>query len=88
MANKHKKKTNKKNGSGKRNDKKNAKLLPFVSVCTPTFNRRPFIPAMIKCFERQLVQKTEWSGLLLTMEQIRSKTWENDTHSSSALFQV
>ena len=21
---------------------------PFVSVCTPTFNRRPFIPAMLK----------------------------------------
>ena len=26
--------------------------LPFVSVCTPTFNRRPFIPYIIKCFDR------------------------------------
>jgi glycosyltransferase involved in cell wall biosynthesis len=26
---------------------------PFVSVCTPTFNRRPFIPYMIKCFQQQ-----------------------------------
>ena len=26
---------------------------PFVSVCTPTFNRRPFIPIMLKCFEHQ-----------------------------------
>ena len=26
---------------------------PFVSICTPTFNRRPFIPIIIKCFENQ-----------------------------------
>lgn len=26
---------------------------PFVSVCTPTFNRRPFISAMIRCFNEQ-----------------------------------
>lgn len=24
--------------------------LPFVSICTPTFNRRPFWPMAIKCF--------------------------------------
>jgi len=29
------------------------KKYPFVSVCTPTFNRRPFINAMIKCFDHQ-----------------------------------
>ena len=29
------------------------KTYPFVSVCTPTFNRRPFIPAMISCFNNQ-----------------------------------
>lgn len=29
------------------------KKYPFVSVCTPTFNRRPFIPAMISCFDNQ-----------------------------------
>lgn len=36
--------------------------LPFVSVCTPTFNRRPFIPFMIKCFEHQTYpkDKMEW----------------------------
>jgi glycosyltransferase involved in cell wall biosynthesis len=28
-------------------------IMPFVSVCTPTFNRRPFIQSMIKCFEHQ-----------------------------------
>lgn len=40
----------------------NKKKLPFVSVCTPTFNRRPFIPFMIKCFEHQTYpkDKMEW----------------------------
>ena len=35
---------------------------PFVSVCTPTFNRRPFIPAMLKCFDHQIYPKhrMEW----------------------------
>ena len=29
------------------------KFYPFVSVCTPTFNRRPFIPIMFQCFLQQ-----------------------------------
>ena len=35
---------------------------PMVSVCTPTFNRRPFIPYLIKCFEHQTYpkEKIEW----------------------------
>jgi glycosyltransferase involved in cell wall biosynthesis len=35
---------------------------PFVSICTPTFNRRPFIPFLIKCFEHQIYprDKMEW----------------------------
>jgi glycosyltransferase involved in cell wall biosynthesis len=35
---------------------------PFVSICTPTFNRRPFIPMAIKCFEHQTYprDKMEW----------------------------
>jgi glycosyltransferase involved in cell wall biosynthesis len=35
---------------------------PFVSICTPTFNRRPFIPTAIKCFEHQTYpkDKMEW----------------------------
>jgi len=35
---------------------------PKVSVCTPTFNRRPFIPYLIKCFENQTYPKEniEW----------------------------
>ena len=37
-------------------------LLPFVSICTPTFNRRPFIPFLKKCFEHQTYPKDriEW----------------------------
>ena len=38
--------------------------LPFVSVCTPTFNRRPFIPSMIKCFNHQTYPKIKLNGLL------------------------
>jgi len=35
---------------------------PFVSICTPTFNRRPFIPIIIKCIENQTYprDKMEW----------------------------
>ena len=36
--------------------------LPFVSICTPTFNRRPFIPYLKKCFNHQTYPKDriEW----------------------------
>ena len=45
---------------GKKQD--NKVILPFVSICTPTFNRRPFIPAMLKCFDHQTYPKDrmEW----------------------------
>ena len=47
-----------------KNKKKSTKQteFPFVSLCTPTFNRRPFIPYMIKCFEHQTYPKNkiEW----------------------------
>jgi hypothetical protein len=35
---------------------------PFVSVCTPTFNRRPFIPIMFECFKNQTypMDRIEW----------------------------
>ena len=47
---------------GKKSKSKNLDNLPFVSVCTPTFNRRPFIPSMIKCFNHQTYpkHKIEW----------------------------
>ena len=36
--------------------------LPMVSVCTPTFNRRPFIQMMFQCFRNQTYPKDriEW----------------------------
>ena len=50
---------------GKKNRKKkkvspNGK--PFVSVCTPTYNRRVFLPQLIKCFQAQTYPKElmEW----------------------------
>ena len=47
---------------GKKNKNKTSKIFPLVSVCTPTFNRRPFIPYLIKCFESQDYpkDKIEW----------------------------
>jgi len=49
---KRKKKVKKVSASGK----------PLVSVCTPTYNRRQFIPFLIKCFEAQTYPKEliEW----------------------------
>jgi len=37
-------------------------VLPLVSVCTPTYNRRPFIPSMLNCFKHQTYPKEriEW----------------------------
>jgi glycosyltransferase involved in cell wall biosynthesis len=39
-----------------------SKRFPNVSICTPTYNRRPFIPMIIKCFEQQNYprDKMEW----------------------------
>ena len=36
--------------------------LPFVSICTPTFNRRPFIETMFQCFRNQTYphSRMEW----------------------------
>lgn len=36
--------------------------LPFVTICTPTFNRRPFIPIMLQCFRNQVYprDRMEW----------------------------
>jgi glycosyltransferase involved in cell wall biosynthesis len=51
---------------GKNNKRKtNKHVLPFVSVCTPTFNRRPFIPFMIKCFEHQTYPKDRMEWIII-----------------------
>ena len=50
---------------GKKNNNKNkksSKNFPLVSVCTPTYNRRPFIETMFECFRNQDYPKSriEW----------------------------
>lgn len=46
----------------KRRQRLQRQELPFVSVCTPTFNRRPFIPYIIKIFQNQTypADRMEW----------------------------
>jgi glycosyltransferase involved in cell wall biosynthesis len=48
-------------------DKQKNKLssVPFVSICTPTFNRRPFIPYIIKCFENQIYPKDKMEWIII-----------------------
>ncbi len=50
-------KNNKKHKKNKKNiqceNKQCETVYPFVSICTPTFNRRPFIPFIKKCIENQ-----------------------------------
>jgi len=40
-------------------------IKPFVSVCTPTFNRRPFIESMIKCFKHQDYPKDRMEWIII-----------------------
>jgi glycosyltransferase involved in cell wall biosynthesis len=45
--------------------KKNNKKYPFVSICTPTFNRRPFIEIIIKCFNSQTYPKNRMEWIII-----------------------
>ena len=72
----NKKSTGKKNGHTKV-DKNNKQIhtapiqrgpndhMPFVSICTPTFNRRPFWPMAIKCFEEYDYPKDRMEWIIL-----------------------
>ena len=42
-----------------------SETLPFVSICTPTFNRRPFIPFIRKCFEHQTYPKDRMEWIII-----------------------
>jgi len=46
-------------------NKNKSTKFPFVSVCTPTFNRKPFVNMMIKCFESQTYPKNKIEWLIL-----------------------
>jgi glycosyltransferase involved in cell wall biosynthesis len=50
---------------GKNNKKNKISKQPFITVCTPTFNRRPFIPMMLKCFENQTYPKDKIEWIIL-----------------------
>lgn len=39
--------------------------LPFVSVCTPTFNRRPFIEMMFQCFRNQTYPRSRMEWIII-----------------------
>ena len=39
--------------------------LPFVSICTPTFNRRPFIPYIIQCFKNQTYPRNRMEWIII-----------------------
>jgi glycosyltransferase involved in cell wall biosynthesis len=41
------------------------KELPFVSICTPTFNRRPFWEYTIKCFMHQNYPKDKMEWIII-----------------------
>jgi len=53
------------NSNNNNNNNNNYSNLPFVSVCTPTFNRRPFIEMMIKCFDSQDYPKNKMEWIIV-----------------------
>ena len=50
---------------GKKNKEKKHNDLPFVSICTPTFNRRPFWEYTIKCFNHQDYPKDKMEWIII-----------------------
>jgi glycosyltransferase involved in cell wall biosynthesis len=38
---------------------------PFVSICTPTFNRRPFLPYLFECFINQTYPKNKMEWIIV-----------------------
>ena len=50
---------------GKKNKDKKQCDMPFVSICTPTFNRRPFWEYTIKCFNHQDYPKDKMEWIII-----------------------
>ena len=40
-------------------------IFPYISVCTPTFNRRPFVASMIQCFDHQTYPKDRMEWIII-----------------------
>ena len=81
----------------KRAKKVSANGKPFVSVCTPTYNRRIFIPNLIRCFKSQTYPKQlmEWividdgenrNSFLTEIKKIEFVTKINEDGSKLTLF--
>lgn len=49
------------------------KNYPFVSVITPTYNRRKFIPSLIQCYEHQDYRKDRMEWIILDDGQDKVK---------------
>jgi glycosyltransferase involved in cell wall biosynthesis len=56
---------NKSKKPANKNTSNNDDKYPFVSVCTPTYNRRPFIEGMIKCFNNQTYPKDKMEWIII-----------------------
>jgi len=54
-----------KNETNKNKNKNKNKNLPFISVCTPTYNRRPFYEMTIKCFNHQTYPKDRMEWIII-----------------------
>lgn len=50
---------------GKKPKKPTHLIKPLVSICTPTFNRRPFIKTLIKCFQHQTYPKDKMEWIII-----------------------
>ena len=45
--------------------KKTYDHLPLVSICTPTFNRRPFINNIIQCYKNQTYPQVRMEWIII-----------------------
>jgi glycosyltransferase involved in cell wall biosynthesis len=59
---------------------KQKKKLPFVSICTPTFNRRPFIPSMLACMRGQTYPKDRMEWIIVDDGTDKIGDLLKDTH--------
>ena len=56
---------NNNNNNNTATTKKDKRELPMVSICTPTFNRRPFWEFAIKCFNHQDYPKDKMEWIII-----------------------
>ena len=62
-----------KQGKRSKNGMPKLQKKPFVSICMPTYNRRPFIPYAIKCIENQKYPKDKMELIIIDDGQDKIK---------------